>query len=144
MTVFPDTNIWIGWLGGGDEPTAGGGGGRQHVFLTTIALQELWAGIAPSSRHARDLVALYRFAARRRRIVNPPAAAWVVSGQALQELARARHFGGARMRSLRNDTLLAATALVYGAAVLTYNQADFAAIAGVLPVRFLSPDDGVK
>jgi predicted nucleic acid-binding protein len=42
------------------------------------------------------------------------------------------------MRSLRNHTLLAATALVHGAAVLTYNQADFAAIASVLPVRFLS------
>ena len=143
MTVFPDTNIWIGWLAGRNEPAAGDTGSRRRVFLTTIALQELWAGVAPSSDRARDLVALYRVAARRRRIVKPPVAAWVASGQALQELARARRFGGSRLRNLRNDVLLAATALVYGAPVLTYNRADFAAIARVLPVRLLTPSDGV-
>ena len=141
--VFPDTDVWIRWLGARAGPTAGGGGARPRVFLTTIALQELWAGAAPASRHARDLEALYRLAARRRRIVNPPAAAWVVSGRALRQLTHTRHFGGARMRRLRNDTLLAATALVYGASVLTYNQADFAAIAGVLPVRYLAPGEGL-
>jgi len=57
-------------------------------------------------------------------------------------LANQHRLSGAQLRSLRNDILLAATALAYGASVLTYNREDFALIAGVLPVRFAVPDDG--
>jgi predicted nucleic acid-binding protein len=82
---------------------------------------------------------VYVLAWRHRRLLNPPAAAWILSGQALQLLARSRRYGSARMRALRNDVLLAATAFVYGAAVMTHNRADFLRIAEVLPVRVVSP-----
>ncbi|MGH7673100.1 MAG: hypothetical protein ACREMC_09370 [Gemmatimonadales bacterium] len=47
--------------------------------------------------------------------------------------------GAARLRALRNDVLLAATAWVHDAAVMTKNRADFARIAEVLPVRVVGP-----
>ena len=64
-----------------------------------------------------------------------------MSGQALNLLVRQRRLGPARLRALRNDVLLGATALAYGAAVMTRNRADFALIAKVLPVRVVGPPE---
>ena len=111
------------------------------MYLSTIALQELWAGVR-SRREARDLNNLLDMALRRRRLANPPAAAWIMAGRALRQLGRGRRLGPAPLRTLRNDVLLAATAAVYGATVLTYNRADFAVIRRVLPVRFMVPEPG--
>lgn len=137
MKVCPDTNCWIeGALEAGSAHQVGGE--RIHVFLTSLVLQELWAG----ARTAEDRAYAERvhlLAWRHRRLLNPPAAAWILSGQALQLLARRSRYGAARLRSLRNDVLLAATALVHGAAVMTRNRADFARIAEVLPVRVVGP-----
>lgn len=112
--------------------------GRPRVFLTTIALQELWAG-ARSAGERAYCESLYALARRAGRLLNPPAPAWILAGQALGLLARNGRLGAGRLRALRNDVLLAATALAYDAAVLTHNRADFALIAEVLPIRYLSP-----
>ena len=45
-----------------------------------------------------------------------------------------------RVRVLRNDVLLAATALVHGATVLTYSPTDVALIRRVLPVSYTVPE----
>ena len=111
----------------------------MHVFLSSIVIQELWAG-ARTAEHRAYAERVHVLAWRHRRLLNPPAAAWILSGQALQLLARRGRYGAARLRSLRNDVLLAATALVHGAAVMTRNRADFARIAEVLPVRVVGPD----
>jgi len=73
--------------------------------------------------------------------LEPPvaSAAWVLSGQALHILAHRQRVGSDRLRALRNDVLLAATALLHGAAVMTRNREDFALIAAVLPVRVVAP-----
>ncbi len=76
---------------------------------------------------------------RHRPLLTPPAAAWILSGQALQVLEQRGRMGAARLRALRNDVLLAATAWVHDAAVMTKNRADFARIAEVLPVRVVGP-----
>jgi len=65
----------------------------------------------------------------------------VPGGQVLEVLARSGRFGAQRLRALRNDVLLAATAFVYGGAVMTRDRRDFDRIAEVLPVRIVSPDD---
>ena len=109
------------------------------MHLTTIALQELWAGVR-SGRVAKDVNGLLDVALRWRRLTNPPAPAWIVAGRAIGRLRRRGRVGPARLRSLRNDVLLAATAVAYGAVVLTYNRADFALIASVLPVRYRVPE----
>jgi predicted nucleic acid-binding protein len=110
------------------------------VFLTTLVLQELWAG-ARTAGHRAYAERVYVLAWRHRRLLNPPAAAWILSGQALHLLAGRRRYGPARLRELRNDVLLAATALVHGAAVMTRNRANFLRIAEVLPVRVVSPNN---
>jgi len=83
---------------------------------------------------------VHALAWRQRRLLNPPTGAWILSGQVLEVLARRGGFGPARLRVLRNDVLLAATAFVHGAAVMTRNRADFARIAAVLPVRVVGPN----
>ncbi len=109
------------------------------MFLATIVLQELWAGArAPDQRAYAER--LYETARGARRLLNPPAAAWILSGQTLRILEGRGGLGGARLRALRNDVLLAATAFVHGAAVMTRNRADFARIAAVLPVRVVGPN----
>jgi predicted nucleic acid-binding protein len=72
-------------------------------------------------------------------LLNPPAAAWILSGRTLRILDSRRGLSGARLWALRNDVLLAATAFVYGTAVMTSNTADFKRIAEVLPVRVVVP-----
>ena len=101
-------------------------------------MQELWAG-APNRAERAYIERLYLLARRDRRLLNPPPTAWILSGQALRILAQTRQMGSSRLRVLRNDVLLAATALLNGAAVMTRNVDDFAAIAAVLPVRVVSP-----
>jgi predicted nucleic acid-binding protein len=101
-------------------------------------LQELWAGAETASGRAY-VERVYVLARKQRRLLNPPTAAWILSGQALQILARGSRFGAARLRGLRNDVLLAATALVHGAAVMTHDRRDFERIAEVLPVRVVGP-----
>lgn len=132
MRVLPDTNVWIGWFGRAPEDFALEGG-RGRPFLATITLQELWAGVRSVAERAY-CDRIYRQARSAGRLINPPVASWIIAGQTLGVLAR-RELGAARLRALRNDVLLAATAWAYDAAVMTHNRADFAKIAEVLPVQ---------
>ncbi|HEY3219236.1 MAG TPA: type II toxin-antitoxin system VapC family toxin [Gemmatimonadales bacterium] len=140
MKVCPDTTCWIARLIDTDRWRASyeGERGRVEFLLTSVVLQELWMGAGTLDRRAYA-ERIYDAARRHRRFLNPPAVAWILSGQALQILTRRRQFGAARLRALRNDVLLAATAYLYGAAVMTHDAADFAAIAEVLPVRVVGP-----
>ena len=129
MKICPDTNCWIE----GGLAT----GGRARIFLVTIVLQELWAGARGAEERAY-VERVHALAWQQQRLLNPPTGAWTLSGQVLQVLARRGKFGPGRLRALRNDVLLAATAFVHGAAVMTSNTADFKRIAEVLPVRVVS------
>jgi len=137
VRVLPDTNVWIGWFGRAPEDFTLEGG-RARPFLATVTLQELWAG-ARSVAERAYCERLFETARRRDRLVNPPAGAWILAGQALHVLARRGRFGAARLRALRNDVLLAATAWAYDAAVMTRDRRDFARIAEVRPVRVVGP-----
>lgn len=138
MILVPDTNVWLAWSGKLGRKSFPASVGQPWVLVATIVLQELLAG-ARSTVEREYFTALFRLARRHGRVVNPPAAAWVLSGLTLAKLA-GRRLGAARLRSLRNDVLLAATALTQRAAVLTYNRADFMLIRSVLPVEFLAPE----
>jgi len=138
MRVIPDTNVWITWSARAPEDLSLGDGGDALPFLATITLQELWAGARSTAERAYCERLLVE-AQRHGKLLNPPAAAWILAGQALGVLARRSPMGAARLRAIRNDVLLAATAWAYDAAVMTHNRADFAPIAGVLPVRIVEP-----
>ncbi len=109
------------------------------MFLATVVLQELWAGARAADQRAYA-ERLYETARGAGRLLNPPAAAWILSGQTLRILDGRRGLRGARLRALRIDVLLAATAFVYGVAVMTGDRRDFARIAEVLPVRVVGPN----
>jgi len=130
VRVCPDTHCWL-------EPLVTRAP-RTNLLLASVVMHELWAG-APSPGERAFIEHLYLLARRDRRLINPPPAAWILSGQALHVLARAHAVGSGRLRGLRNDVLLAATALLHGAAVMTRNHDDFALIAAVLPVRVVAP-----
>ena len=138
MRVIPDTNVWITWSARAPEDLSLGDRGDALPFLATITLQELWAG-ARSTADRAYCERLLVEAQRHGKLLNPPAAAWILAGQILGLLAHRRVVGAARLRAIRNDVLLAATAWAYDAAVMTHNRADFAAIATVLPVRVVAP-----
>jgi predicted nucleic acid-binding protein len=138
MTVVPDTNIWIGWLAHRTLDRDAWGGALGRVLVSTIVLQELWAGVSNVAERA-DLRRIYELARRRRTLSNPPAVAWVLSGEALQALRTRRSIGSARLRALRNDALLAATAFAEGATIITRNTRDFELLSHVMPVAFRTP-----
>jgi predicted nucleic acid-binding protein len=138
VRVVPDTTVWLSWFARAPEGFPLADGGRARVFLTTIALQELWAG-ARSAEERSYCERLYELARSGGRLLNSPGAAWILSGQALSLLARRGRGGAAKWRALRNDVLLATTALAHRAAVMTHDRADFDRIAEVLPVRVVSP-----
>jgi predicted nucleic acid-binding protein len=137
VRVCPDTNIWIEWTRQTPGTLTFDRLGPATVFLVTVTLQELWAG-ARSEEEGSFLERLLGVAQRRGRLLNPPGGAWILSGRALAALGQVRRLKPARLRLLKNDTLLAATAFLYDAAVLTRDRSDFDAIAEVLPVRVVT------
>ena len=123
-------------MGARSLPTFARPADARGIALSAIAVMELWAGVR-NEREARDLTTLTERARRRRRLVVPPMPAWSLAGQTIRALTRSG-MGGARARAMRNDVLLAATATLLGARVLTANAGDFASIARVLPVHWSS------
>src|SRR2546425_11766285 len=138
MRVIPDTNVWITWSARAPEDLSLGDRGDALPFLATITLQELWA-CARSTADRAYCERLLVEAQRHGKLLNPPAAAWILAGQTLGLLARRRVFGSARLRAVRNDVLLAATAWAYDAAVMEHNRGDFSRIGSILPVRVVGP-----
>jgi predicted nucleic acid-binding protein len=138
VKVVPDTNVWIRWLRARSLPAPPADAARLRVLVASPVLQELWAGVR-SDAEARDLERLHELARRSRTLLNPPAAAWVISGQALRTLAERGTVGPRRLRALRNDALLAASAALVQATVITENVHDFELLARVIPVRHQQP-----
>ncbi len=87
MRVIPDTNVWITWSARAPEDLSLGDRGDALPFLATITLQELWAG-ARSTADRAYCERLLVEAQRHGKLLNPPAAAWILAGQALGGGAR--------------------------------------------------------
>jgi len=140
VRICPDTNIWIEWARQAPRTFAFDRLGPATVFLVTVTLQELWAGVR-SEEEGLFLERLFHVTRRHGRLLNPPGPAWILSGRALAALVHVRSLKPTRLRLLKNDALLAATAFLHDAAVLTRDRGDFDVIAEVLPVRIVTPED---
>src|SRR2546425_4710906 len=92
MRVIPDTNVWITWSARAPEDLSLGDRGDALPFLATITLQELWSGARATADRAYCERLLVE-AQRHGKLLNPPAAAWILAGQALGVLARRRLLG---------------------------------------------------
>jgi len=125
--VLLDTNIYIDWLNqGAREALLLGPDLVRH--LCAIVVLELRVGARTrSARLAVDrLVAAYQ---KTGRLLAPPPAAFDRAGSVLRRLKLAGR--EIRSASLVNDVLLATTARLAGATVVTANARDFEAIRAI-------------
>jgi predicted nucleic acid-binding protein len=122
--VLLDTNIYIDWLNSGArEPLLMGPGLVR--YLSAVVVLELRVGAGTrTARHAVDrLVRAYQAG---QRLIAPPVGAYDRAGSLLRRLKLAGR--EIRSASLVNDVLIASTARLIGATVITTNISDFAAI----------------
>jgi predicted nucleic acid-binding protein len=127
--VLFDTSVYINALRGGQDALIGFRrlGRNTTLWLSSVVLEELFAGAGPKGQDA--LERLEADFDKARRILVPNLGDWTRTGKVLARLA-SRHgyeqFGRGR---LTNDALIAMSAARLGVAVITANARDFARLA---------------
>ena len=133
--VLFDTSIYITALRLGPEATLGlrriAAGGP--VWLSSVVLEELYAGVSKRSRQVVER--LERDFQRARRILVPNLTDWTQTGKVLAVLATYDYEQVGKGR-LTNDSLIAMSAGRLGITVLTANARDFAKLAEFRPFRW--------
>ena len=133
MPVLFDTSIYITALRTGDgEMLQGRWLGESPVWLSSVVVEELYAGAQASDAHVlskleRDL---------RGRTLTPDAGDWQRAGKVLAQVGRKygfEHIGKAR---LVNDALIATSAARNGITVITANKRDFEKLAEFCPLQW--------
>ena len=134
--VLFDSSIYITALRAGDKASLAL---RQlsadaPVWLSSVVLEELYAGVAPRDR--RVLERLERDFERAKRILVPNLTDWTQTGKVLARLAAKygyEHIGQGR---LTNDVLIAMSAGRTGMTVITANARDFTRLAEFRPFHW--------
>ena len=121
-----DTNLYVDWLNAGrHERVLFQPDGVK--YLSAVVMLELYAG-AFSSRDRRIVRSVVAAFDRADRILVPSGAVYEDAGHVLRGLQASRGYQMARSPSLVNDVLIALSARMIGATVVTGNARDFAAI----------------
>lgn len=97
------------------------------LWLSSVVLEELYAGANPTSRKA--LGKFERDFARANRVLVPNLTDWSLAGKILAAVAQAHGYEKIRRARLTNDALIAASAARTGVQVITTNARDFALLA---------------
>jgi predicted nucleic acid-binding protein len=131
--VLFDSSIYITALRTGDEAALALRrlAANAPVWLSSVVLEELYAGAAPHGRHV--LERLERDFEKARRILVPNLNDWTQTGKVLARLAAKygyEHIGQGR---LTNDALIAMSAGRSGITVITTNTRDFIRLAEFRP-----------
>ena len=134
--VLFDTSIYITALRVGLEAALGlrriAAGGP--VWLSSVVLEELYAGASTRSRHAVER--LERDFQRARRILVPNLTDWTHTGKVLALLAAKYDYEQIGKGRLTNDSLIAMSAGRLGITVITANARDFAKLAEFRPFQW--------
>ena len=134
--VLFDTTIYITALRVGLEAALGlrriAAGGP--VWLSSVVLEELYAGTSTRSRHIVER--LERDFHRARRIVVPNLTDWTQTGKVLALLAAKYDYEQIGKGRLTNDSLIAMSAGRLGITVITANARDFAKLAEFRPFQW--------
>jgi predicted nucleic acid-binding protein len=104
---------------------------NSPVWLSSVVLEELYAGIAPRSRHV--LERLERDFERAKRILVPNLNDWTQTGKVLARLAARYDYEQIGQGRLTNDALIAMSAGRSGITVITANARDFMRLAEFRP-----------
>jgi len=127
--VLFDSSVYINALRGGhealvalrrSEPAA-------PAWLSSVVLEELYAGAGPRDRFAVEC--LEREFDKARRILVPNLVDWAQTGKVLASLAARHGFEQIGRGRLTNDALIAISAGRVGISVITANARDFARLS---------------
>ena len=127
--VLFDTSIYITALRRGDDAALGL---RRiavgaAVWLSSVVLEELYAGVGLRDRHVVER--LERDFHRARRILVPNLTDWTQTGTVLARLAAKYDYEQIGKGRLTNDALIAMSAGRLGITVITGNARDFGKLA---------------
>ena len=134
--VLFDTSIYITALRIGNDAAlslrriAGG----AAVWLSSVVLEELYAGVSLRDRHIVER--LERDFHRARRIVVPNLTDWTQTGTVLARLAARYDYEQIGKGRLTNDALIAMSAGRLGITVITANARDFEKLAEFRPFQW--------
>lgn len=109
-------------------------GSDGPVWLSSVVLEELYAGTNPRNR--RVLERLERDFERARRILVPNLSDWTQAGKVLALLAAKYDYERIGQGRLTNDALVAMSAGRSGITVITANTRDFARLAEFRPFQW--------
>src|ERR1700732_5453672 len=127
--VLFDSSIYIAALRAGDEAalTLKRLAANSPVWLSSVVLEELYAGVARRSRHV--LERLEHDFERAKRILVPNLNDWTQTGKVLAQLAARYDYERIGQGRLTNDALIAMSAGRLGIRVITANERDFSRLA---------------
>jgi predicted nucleic acid-binding protein len=131
-----DTSIYITALRMGDDAALGLRriAGRAVVWLSSVVLEELYAGVSARNHHAVER--LERDFHRAGRILVPNLTDWAQTGKVLALLAAKYDYEQIGKGRLTNDALIAMSAGRLGMAVITANARDFGKLAEFRPFQW--------
>jgi predicted nucleic acid-binding protein len=96
---------------------------NSPVWLSSVVLEELYAGVARRNRHV--LERLERDFEKAKRILVPNLSDWTQTGKVLAQLAARYDYEQIGQGRLTNDALIAMSAGRSGITVITANARDF-------------------
>lgn len=138
-----DTSIYITALRMGDGAALAlrriAGGAR--LWLSSVVLEELYAGVSARSRHAVER--LERDFHRAGRILVPNLTDWTQTGKVLALLAAKHNYEQIGKGRLTNDALIAMSAGRLGITLITANARDFGKLAEFRPFHWRKEDPGM-
>jgi predicted nucleic acid-binding protein len=134
--VLFDTSIYITALRTGDDTALGLRriAGGAAVWLSSVVLEELYAGVSVRNRHAVER--LERDFHRAGRILVPNLTDWTLTGKVLALLAAKYDYEQIGKGRLTNDALIAMSTGRLGITVITGNARDFGKLAEFRPFQW--------
>lgn len=134
--VLFDTSIYITALRLGDTSAQGLRriAGDAPIWLSSVVLEELYAGVRDRDRGVVERLEHGFHAARR--ILVPNLADWTQAGKVLALLGAKYDYEQIGKARLTNDALIAMSASRLGVTVVTANARDFGKLAEFRPLRW--------
>jgi predicted nucleic acid-binding protein len=126
MPILFDSSIYISALRAGNETLVllRRWANQSPLWLSSVVLEELYAGAAPSD-HA-VLNKLEHDFERAHRVLIPNLSDWSSTGRVLSRLGRKYGYERIGQARLTNDALIAMSAARMGITIFTANERDFA------------------
>jgi predicted nucleic acid-binding protein len=142
--LFFDTSVYIRALRIGDDAALGLRriAGGAAVWLSSVVLEELYAGVSARNRHVVER--LERDFHRAGRILVPNLTDWTQTGKVLALLAAKYDYEQIGKGRLTKDALIAMSAGRLGITVITGNARDFEKLAEFKPFHWRVENPGTK